>query len=260
MGIFQKVKSAFKALPAANQPTRAKVKQFLNPMGNVPYTKNIVPFSAGAGGAVATLGSKIGSAATGVKNLASRATINPLAGAKTLGSGIKTFASKIGGTALGFTTGALGFGITRLAVSGEPINLKTVGRSTFAGVGVGLNPISGFAGGTLGVAENLGGKVGGYIDTISYPKDLPTYNVPSLPQMPDYGFSPQTSITLPTMQMPQMDTPSYSAGSFNPSISVGGGGGFDPMMLLLLLGGAGAVGYGVAKKRKKKKYKKRRKR
>jgi len=259
MAIIAKIKTFIKGLPGASQPQRAKVKQFLNPMGNVPYTKNIVPFSAGAAG-VATLGSKIRSAATGVKNLASRATINPLAGAKNIVGGLKTFGSKIGGTALGFATGATAFGISRLATSGDPINLKTIGRSTLVGIGVGLNPVSGFAGATVGLGENYVGKAGGYIDTISYPKDLPTYNVPSLPQMPDYGFSPQTSITLPTMQMPQMDTPSYSAGSFNPSISVGGGGGFDPLMLMLLLGGAGAIGYGVAKKRKKKKYKKRRKR
>lgn len=242
------------------------VKKVNNPFPNTKFSQNIVPISAGAGGAMSVAkgtGGFISKLFSSGKNAFSRATTNPFAGV-TFKQGLKNIGGKIiGGGVTGVKFG-LGYGIAKSLSTGENINAKTIAKAGAYGLSAGISPLGTIAGEVSGNIENIQSrwdKPEWWSSGVVTPNvTIPEYSFPK-----DFTIKVESPSVLPNLQqipsMPQMlnlPSPSYQGSSYSFSPSVGGGGEVLPLILAAIAAG-GVGGYMIGKKRRKKKYKKKRK-
>jgi len=230
--------------------------------------KNVTSFVVPGTFPSAGIGKGVKSAATGLKNIFKRATVNPFAGT-TIKEGFK----KIGTTTLGGAVAGGSFGVaygaSKALATNQAPNVKTILKSIGYGASAAISLPGAIAGEIGGLGSNAIDKYQNLKSTMQNPtvplfneqplKDIlekmPTFETP--PFMPELSLS-QAPINIST-STPQLQPSSGGGFSFSPSVSSGGMGEILPLLLLLGAGGA-AAGYIIGKKRKKKKYKKRRRR
>lgn len=238
MNLVKIVKTAF------TQPVRS-FKAGWNVL-NPPVPKNVVkmtfPLTRGATGAVSVGKKVIG----GIKQIAQRLTVNPLAGHT-----LKSAGKKIGLGALGTLGTFEAFQAARSVGSGESYNPFSglIGKGKVA-LAAAFNPIAAYAGLGVGAGEKIA-------STTTFKDFQPiSPNVPVIPTMPTPEFMfpeiPQASFA-PTIGGASFVSPSGS-------VTMPSGPEINPMLILAMLGLVGGAGYAIGRRRKKKKYKRSKKR